>query len=112
MEVYMIKAITLVYFLLNTVRVFSYVPQIITVAKEKSTAKAISLMTWIFWTGANLITAIYATVVVKDLLLALMSYGNSIGCGVVVGIVLYKRKKYSKKQNDEDYEFLENVDVV
>lgn len=93
-----IKAITYVYFLLNTIRVFSYVPQIITVGKEKSTAKAISLITWSFWTGANFITGMYASFVVKDSLLSLMSYGNTLGCGIVVGIVLYKRRVYSEKR--------------
>jgi uncharacterized protein with PQ loop repeat len=93
-----IKAITYVYFVLNTIRVFSYVPQIITVGKEKTTAKAISLWTWCFWTGANLITGMYATFVVKDTLLSLMSYGNTLGCGIVVGIVLYKRRKYDEQR--------------
>lgn len=93
-----IKAITYVYFLLNTVRVFSYVPQIITVGKEKSTAKAISLVTWSFWTGANFITGMYASFVVKDSLLSLMSYGNTFGCGIVVGIVIYKRRRYNEKR--------------
>lgn len=97
-SVLFIKVITYVYFLLNTVRVFSYVPQIITVGKEKSTAKAISLITWSFWTGANFITGMYASFVVKDTLLSLMSYGNTLGCGIVVGIVLYKRRKYSEKR--------------
>ena len=97
-SVLFIKAITYIYFLLNTVRVFSYVPQIITVGKEKSTAKAISLLTWSFWTGANLITGMYATFVVKDTLLSLMSYGNTLGCGIVVAIVLYKRRKYNEER--------------
>jgi uncharacterized protein with PQ loop repeat len=96
-----IKTITYIYFLLNTVRVFSYVPQIITVAKEKSNAKAISLLTWSFWTGANFITGMYATFVVKDTLLSLMSYGNTLGCGIVVALVLYKRRKYKKEKINE-----------
>lgn len=95
------KIVTYIYFLLNTIRVFSYIPQIITVGKEKSTARAISLLTWSFWTGANLITGVYATFVVKDTLLSLMSYGNALGCGIVVGIVLYKRKRYNEKTIEE-----------
>lgn len=99
-----IKAITYIYFLLNTVRVFSYVPQIITVSKEKSTAKAISLWTWSFWTVANFITGLYATFVVKDVLLSLMSYGNTLGCGIVVGIVLFKRKHYAETVTNSNSE--------
>ena len=106
-SVLFIKAITYVYFLLNTVRVFSYVPQIITVGREKSTARAISLLTWTFWTAANFITGIYASFVVKDTLLSLMSYGNTLGCGIVVGIVLYKRKKYAEGRVTEKKEMVE-----
>jgi hypothetical protein len=27
-----------------------------------------------------------------------MSYGNTLGCGIVVAVVLYKRRKYGKKR--------------
>lgn len=91
----MVALITAIYLALNSIRVFSYIPQIIAVSKDESPAKAISLMTWTFWTLANLATALYASVVVPDFLLALMSYGNTLGCGIVVGIVIYKRKKYA-----------------
>lgn len=91
----MITLITYLYLAFNSVRVFSYVPQIISVAKDKSPAKAISLMTWSFWTFANLTTALYATFVVPDYLLSIMSYGNTLGCGIVVAMVICKRKKYS-----------------
>lgn len=90
------KIVVFLYFTFNTVRVFSYVPQIIAVAKETSPAQAISLLTWSFWSMANLTTALYATVVLPDTLLAAMSYGNTLGCTIVVFIVCYKRKKYGK----------------
>lgn len=89
-----IKSIIFLYFTFNTVRVFSYVPQIIAVAKDMTDAKAISLLTWSFWSMANLTTGLYATFVAHDMLLAIMSYGNTLGCTIVVGIVIYKRKKY------------------
>ena len=89
-----IKSIIFLYFTFNTVRVFSYVPQIVAVAKELTDAKAISLITWSFWSMANLTTGLYANFVANDMLLAWMSYGNTLGCVIVVGIVIYKRKKY------------------
>lgn len=90
----LLKAVVFLYFTLNAVRVFTYVPQIIAVAKEKSSAQAISLITWSFWTMANLTTGLYATVILHDVLLAIMSYGNTLGCSIVVGIVMVKRQKY------------------
>lgn len=85
------------YLILNTIRVFSYVPQIVAVAKDKSPALAISLITWGFWTSANMITGLYATFIVNDFKLALMNYGNTLGCGIVICIVIYKRYKYAQK---------------
>lgn len=91
---WMIKLITVLYLGFNTVRVFSYLPQILAVAKERSAATAIALPTWGFWTMANFTTGLYATFVVPDYLLAIMSYGNTLGCAVVAAIVIYKRRKY------------------
>jgi cell division protein FtsW (lipid II flippase) len=93
-----VAAITNAYLLLNTLRAFSNIPQIVTASKEKSDARAVSLSTWSFSTSANLVTGMYATFVVKDIPLSLMSYGNTLGSGLVVAIVLYKRIKYSEKR--------------
>jgi hypothetical protein len=90
-----IKIITFFYILFNSGRVFSYIPQIIAVFKEQTPVLAISLVTWSFWTAANLTTALYATVVLPDALLAAMSYGNTLGCAIVVFLVVYKRYKYN-----------------
>lgn len=106
------QLITVIYLALNTVRVFSYVPQIIAVGKDKSPAKAIALTTWIFWTLANFTTALYASFVAPDFLLSLMSYGNTLGCGTVVAIVLYKRKKYAQIDKPAISVSVVNEDVV
>ena len=90
----LIKIITFFYILFNSGRVFSYIPQIFAVFKEKSPVLAISLITWSFWTAANLTTALYATFVLPDTLLAVMSYGNTLGCAIVVFMVIYKRYQY------------------
>lgn len=102
-----IKIITFLYILFNSGRVFSYIPQIIAVFKEKTPVLAISLVTWSFWTAANLTTALYATVVLPDQLLAAMSYGNTLGCAVVVFLVIYKRYKYNywpKSKRNQTFE--------
>lgn len=86
--------ITMMYLFFNVARVLSYLPQIYTISKENNKVTAISLMTWIFWTCANLTTAIYAQIEVHDTMLALINYGNALCCAIVVLMVVYKRKKY------------------
>lgn len=86
--------ITIMYLFFNGARVLSYIPQIYTISKEHNKVTAISLSTWIFWAAANLTTAIYAQIEVHDSMLALINYGNALCCFIVVGMVLYKRKKY------------------
>lgn len=89
-----ITLITVVYLFFNGARVLSYLPQIYTIAKEHNKVTAISLSTWIFWALANLTTGIYSQVEVHDHILTLINYGNSLCCFIVVGMVIYKRKKY------------------
>jgi hypothetical protein len=90
--------IAVAYFLFNSFRVFTYLPQILAVSKDNTGAKAISILTWIAWTIANLTAGLYAEFVLAkpDYMLAIMSYGNAIGCGTVIGIVMYKRNKMKK----------------
>lgn len=92
------SAIAVVYFLFNSFRVFTYLPQILAVSKDNTGAKAISIFTWVAWTVANLTAGLYAEFVLAnpDYMLAIMSYGNAIGCGTVIGIVMYKRSKLKK----------------
>lgn len=89
-----IKIVTFMYLIFNGVRVFSCIPQIISIAKEESEVKTISLSTWGMLTMGGLTAALYSIVVRVDILVALMTTGNALGCIAVMGIVLYKRQKY------------------
>ena len=64
-----LHAITGIYVACNAVRLLSYVPQIVAVAREHSGAHAISLVTWFFWTLSNAATTVYCSTVVNDVLL-------------------------------------------
>lgn len=94
------------YFIFNSFRVFTYLPQIFTVSKDNTGAKAISIFTWVAWTIANLTAGLYANFVLAkpDYMLAIMSYGNAIGCGTVIGIVMYKRAKIKKLEAEAQKE--------
>ena len=53
--------LTLVGFIcLGVIRCFSYVPQIVRIARDEGGASAISYTTWCTWTLAHLATASYA----------------------------------------------------
>jgi uncharacterized protein with PQ loop repeat len=82
------------YAAVNSLRVFSYLPQIAKVFHAPDRAEAISLFTWSFWTLSNLTTAAYGAVILEDVLLVVMFVGNTICCTVVITIVAFKRKRH------------------
>lgn len=104
------------YFIFNSFRVFTYVPQIFTVSKDNTGAKAISILTWVAWTIANLTAGLYANFVLAkpDFMLAIMSYGNALGCGIVIGIVIYKRNKLKQLEQTAQEQLLSanEIDVL
>lgn len=89
-----LQAVTGIYVACNAVRLLSYVPQIVAVARESSGAHAISLVTWFFWTLSNAATGVYCSTIVSDLLLAGVMWGNAAGCFAVASLTMMKRQRY------------------
>jgi hypothetical protein len=86
-----IDFLTLTYGFFNMLRLMSYAPQIVLLAKDTSGAKAISISSWLIWTGANLSTAVYAWVRLADASLCVMNAFNTACCLAVLALVTYKR---------------------
>lgn len=90
----LLQGIVGIYVACNAVRLLSYVPQIVAVAREHSGAYAISLFTWFFWTLSNASTAVYCSTIIDDLLLAGTMWGNAAGCFAVASLTVMKRQRY------------------
>jgi hypothetical protein len=88
-----IANITLLLFTVSSsLRVISYLPQMLRVAQDRNGASAISYSTWMLWTGANLATALYATVNLGDMFLAAVSSVYAGCCSIVLVLTLLKRR--------------------
>jgi hypothetical protein len=78
--------------LFGSLRIFSYLPQIVRIASDKHGASAISYTTWGLWTGSNASTALYAAVNLQDIYLSAVSGINTACCVVVIALTFAKRR--------------------
>ena len=75
----------------NALRIASYAPQVVAVARDRHGAQAISFSCWGIWVGANTSTALYAWINLGDVPLTLISCINGAGCAAVLVLAVIKR---------------------
>lgn len=89
--------VTAIYAASSAVRLLFYVPQMLTVARERSAVHAISLTSWTFWSSSHAATAVYASTIANDILLSAMMVGNAAGC--IGALTVIKRRRYGWTRN-------------
>lgn len=93
--------VTLAFFLFfGSIRIVSYLPQIICITRDTNGASAISYTTWLLWSLAHLSTAGYAAINLNDAYLAGVSCVYALCCLMVLSLTLVKRTTHRRRRHD------------
>ena len=79
------------YVVTNSIRVFFYAPQIRAVLKAEDGARAVSIVTWGFWTFAHLTAMLYAWFVIHDSAFCAIFAGN-LACTALVTLIAARKR--------------------
>jgi len=80
----------------NSMRMFTYIPQIRKAATDRNGATAISYTTWGLFLVANLSTVAYALINRSDWHLAACFTCNAICCVVIPVVACFRRRSYRR----------------
>lgn len=80
----------------NAVRIFSYVPQMLKIWRDRHGSEVVSLMTWVLFGLSHLSTVMYAIIVPGDYYMAAVFACNAVCCGFMVGLTMWSRSAYAR----------------
>ena len=83
-----------IYGTMGMAMILFYIPQIKLLAQTQSIVSETSIPTWGFWSFGNLTNFMYGHFELKDPKFCVLSLLSGVCCFIVLGIILYKRRKY------------------
>lgn len=79
----------------NSARVLAYIPQIVSIARDRNGARGLSCLTWAGFATSNLSTVAYALVALSDWNMAAVFGVNGVFCLAIVALAVWKRVRES-----------------
>jgi len=74
----------------NALRIAAYFPQMFKLARHPAAAASFSYPTWALFAAANLSTAVYAGVVLGDIVLGIVNVFGALCCTTLIGLALWR----------------------
>ena len=76
----------------NALRIAAYFPQMYKLARHPAAAASFSHPTWALFAAANLSTAVYASVVLGDIMLGIVNAFSALCCTTLIGLALWRSR--------------------
>lgn len=87
------------YLVTNSLRGFTYIPQIVVVWRSQDGARSLSLLTWSAWLVAHVAAVLYG-LVLRDPFFTTISLINFAGCATVVSIAAKRRGQSNRLERE------------
>ena len=84
--------------LINSVRVLAYVPQIVTIASDRTGAAGVSCTTWSLFALSHLSTVAYAVLTLDDWRMAAVFTANAVCCFIILGMAFLRRRQAAARR--------------
>lgn len=89
--------VALCFVVFNAVRIFLYVPQLLTCCRDAGGCPAINLFTWSSWIVANASTGLYMWIFLGDAWGLVLNLGNATMCAATVAVTVVKRRQHARR---------------